>query len=234
MPPRQTIPARLRLMQSVRLVTCAVLLIVALVYVIVPLIAKATGHLQVLPQSRSDSILFRLDGRGEDLRITFLAVNGDETLDATGQVFITATTSVDGLVGYTRRYRTVSMQIHGLSAGDESPHDLDEDALRTRIFGEAAAFLASRDEQWRDRYEFVASGAYNRTVERNWPGYLYNLAAPLLCGLLLLAGYQWWQVRRSIARITAGNCPRCNYDLRSALKVCPECGWELSQWDPSP
>ena len=228
MPPYQTVSSRVRSMQAVRLVTCIALLIVALVSVIVPLAARATGHLQVPPQSQSDSIMFQLDGRGEDVRVTFLEVNGGDVLDATGQVSITAITRVDGLVGQTRRDRTVIMQIHDLAAGDEPSHDLDDGALRTRIYDEAAAFLASRDEQWREQYEFVASGAYNRTAERYWPGYLYNIAAPLLCGLILLIGYRWWQVRRSIARIAAGHCPRCNYDLRFTQEVCPECGWERS------
>ena len=34
----------------------------------------------------------------------------------------------------------------------------------------------------------------------------------------------WWKARKVFARIAAGHCANCGYDLRGSQERCPECG----------
>jgi hypothetical protein len=95
-------------------------------------------------------------------------------------------------------------------------------ALSSKYHFELGGYLGMRSDG-----SFVFSNARNpRQV--NWAGIsLIGVQAILICSLVWTIGWQLAVIsdKRRLARIHAGHCPVCGYDVHATqIKRCPECG----------
>jgi hypothetical protein len=86
---------------------------------------------------------------------------------------------------------------------------------------ERGIWTASREVERNNQSVMEVRGLFSRQGVEYVDGVVFGVAGPLACGglaVLLLAGW------RRAARLGAGRCARCGYDLRGIDDRCPECG----------